>query len=129
MSQDLVTAARTLADTIAVENQALATLNLQAAAKLLPLKEAATTAFNAAQKFARTTRAPIDAEALRDAAKRLDAVTEENRRLLERAIRVQNRVLGILANAARAADPTPRYGRSGAYAARPTSSWALTASA
>ena len=60
---------------------------------------------------------------------RLQSVTEENRRLLERAIGVQNRVLGILAQAARRADPTPRYARSGVYAAQPRSSWALSASA
>jgi hypothetical protein len=129
MSHDLVAATRILADTIAIENQALAGLDLTAAARLLPQKEAATAAFTAAQKIAKANRTSIDRKALRDAAQRLDAVTEDNRRLLERAIRVQNRVLGILASAARTSDPTPRYGRSGAYAARPTSSWALTASA
>ena len=128
MMPEIVEATVQLADALAAENAALAALDLVAAVRLLPQKEAATTAFAAAQRRARGTRDTLDIKALRVAATRLQTLTEENRRLLERAIHVQNRVMGILAQAARASNPTPRYARSGVYAKRPTASWALSAS-
>ena len=129
MTQELVTATEQLADALASENAALRRLDLPAAGQMLAEKQAATTNFTAAQRRALAARPSTDVTALRSAALRLKTETEENRRLLERAIHVQTRVLGILASAARAADPAPRYARSGVYAKRPTSSWALSASA
>jgi hypothetical protein len=38
-------------------------------------------------------------------------------------------VLGIIAGAARANNPAPRYGRSGAYAPRAPTGWALSSRA
>ena len=129
MTQDVVAATLELTTALEAENAALVALDLVAAAQLLDRKEAATTAFTEAQRRAVTARATVDTKALRLAAIRLKTATEENRKLLERAIGVQNRVLGILAQAARKADPLPRYGRSGVYAQRPAGSWALSASA
>ena len=129
MMPDIVAATTELADTLVAENAALSALDLVAAGQLLARKQAATAAFTAAQRQAAALRATLDVKALRAAATRLQGVTEENRRLLERAIGLQNRVLGIMAKAARAADPTPRYARSGVYAKRPSASWALRASA
>lgn len=129
MSQPMIAATNELADALAAENAALAALDLPAAGRLLDRKQAATTAFSAAQRQAIPARGATDQTALRAAATRLQAVTEDNRQLLERAIRVQKQVLGILAQAARGADPAPRYARSGVYAARPTNCYALSASA
>jgi hypothetical protein len=49
----------------------------------------------------------------------LGLLAEENRQLLKRAMRVQQRVLDLVAKAARAAPPTSRYGAGGKPAARP----------
>ncbi len=121
--EGMMTAIARLADAVAAENAALRALDLPAAAALLAQKQTAAAALAAARAGA----AP--SPALRAAAARLQLLAEENRRLLERAIAVQTRVLGVLAGAARAANPAPRYGRSGAYAARPTAGWALSARA
>ena len=129
MTLDIVAATNELAEILVIENAALTALDLVAAGRMLECKQAATAAFEAAQRSAMAARGTVDVKALRVAALRLQKVTEENRRLLERAIGVQNRVLGIMAKAVRTADPTPRYARSGVYAARPASAWALSASA
>ena len=129
MTQDIVAATRDLTDALEAENAALVALDLAAAGRLLDRKQAAAEAFTEAQRRAIAARATVDTKALRLAAVRLKTATEDNRRLLERAIGVQHRVLGILAQAARKADPAPRYGRSGVYAERATGAWALSASA
>ncbi len=122
MTQDLLAATVRLAETLAAENAALDAMNLPRAAAMLAEKEAALAAFKAAQSSGRTT------PALRQAADQLRAAADENRRLLERAISVQTRVLGMVAQAARAVSPPPaRYGRNGCYAARPPAAVALSA--
>ncbi len=121
MTPGLINAIETLADAVAAENAALQALDLPAAAALLARKQTAAASFAAARPAAAPT------PALRAAAIRLRALADENRRLLERAIAVQTRVLGVLAGAARASNPAPRYGRSGSYAARPATGWALSA--
>ncbi len=122
MTPDLLAVTLRLAEALAAENAALLALNLPRAASMLADKQAALAAFNAAKRGGATT------PALRQAAEQLRAAADENRRLLERAITVQTRVIGIVAQAARAANPAPaRYGRNGAYAARPASGWALSA--
>jgi hypothetical protein len=120
---NLQAAAIQLADTLAAENAALRALDLPGAAALLVQKQAALAAFAAARTCGRP------APALLPTAIRLRELAEENRRLLERAITVQTRVLGVLAGAARSVNVAPRYGRSGAYAARPAGGWALRANA
>jgi hypothetical protein len=123
MTQDLVTATMQLTQTLTAENDALRGMDLPRAAGLLADKEAALAAFNAARAVGATS------PAMQLAAAELRKATDENRRLLEQAIGVQTRVLGIIAQAAHGANPAPRYGRSGAYAARPVAGWALSARA
>lgn len=124
MSSPLIVAAAHLADMLAAENTALASMDFPGAARLLPMKIAAADAFSAAQGAERTAAA-----GLREVATRLQQAAEENRRLLKRAMAVQTRVLGTLAQAARTASATPHYGRSGAMMARSTGAWALSSQA
>ena len=121
--QETMLATARLAEVLQAENAALRAMDLARAAALLVQKQAALAAFNATQTGG---QAGPD---LRQAAAQLRAAADENRRLLERAISVQTRVLGIIAQAARAANPAPNYGRSGAYAARPAAAWAFSARA
>ena len=123
--KNLIAATVRLASTLEAENAALRALNLPAAAALLAEKQAATDAFNAV----RIGTPPVRSEALRDAAHWLTSLAEENRRLLERAIYVQTRVLGVIANAARPRNQAPRYGRSGAYTASHSAGGAFSARA
>lgn len=125
MSQTLLTATVRLAGALAAENAALRAMDLPAAAALLAEKQAATASFDAARR----AMAPGQPGALREAAAHLVGQAEENRRLLERAIAVQTRVLGVLASAARTVNPAPRYGRSGGYAPPSSTGWALSARA
>ncbi len=127
MTDDLLRTMTRLADTVAAENAALRALDLPGAARLLPEKQAVAALLTAARAAAGAGAKP--SPALRSAAARLRTLAEENRRLLERAIAVQTRVLGVLAGAARAANPAPRYGRTGGYATRPAAGWALSAHA
>ncbi len=111
MNRTLIEAAAALADTLARENAALAALDLGAAAALLAEKRAATDTFVRAQA---EPSGPPDAEQRR-LAERLCRLAEDNRRLLERGIRVQGRVLGLVTKAL-PKPPAPRYGASGAMA-------------
>jgi hypothetical protein len=97
-----------LAAVLARENAALAALDFPAAAALLPAKTAAL----AALQQAPATPPPAGL------ARELPALVADNRRLLERAILVQGRVIGIIARAApRATAGAPvSYGRDGARA-------------
>ncbi len=128
MTQALTAATEQLADTLEAENAVLRALDLPAAGALLADKQAAAAALNQALAAAAGAGGPAH-PALRTAALRLRELAEENRQLLERGIAVQSRVLGVLAQAARASSPAPRYGRLGAYAAGPAAGWALSARA
>ncbi len=123
-SNTLIEAAVRLADILAAENAALVAMDLAGAAKLLGDKQAATADLTAAQ--AATLFAPAG---MKEVAGRLSDLADENRRLLERAIAVQKRVLGTVARAAQAANPQPQYGPGGAFAARTPTPWALRANA
>ena len=115
MTGTLIQAAETLADTLAQENAALAAMDLAGAAAMLEAKRAAAAAFDAAQA---QPFPPADA-ALRVAI-RLRDTAEENRLLLERALRVQGRIVALLARAARPRPPVTRYGARGALAHAPS---------
>ncbi len=119
----LLAATAALAETLEAENDLLRALNYAAAAALLPRKQAASAAFDAARQGARVPAG------LRPAAERLQRATDDNRRLLQRAMAVQTRVLGILAGAAQRTQPAPRYGRGGAITAAPRTAWALSSQA
>ncbi len=116
MTQELVQAAITLADILQAENAALTALDLPRAASLFAAKTAAVAGFEAAR--ARAANHPITGSAARDTANRLRDAVEQNRRLLERAITVQGRVLATIARAARNQATPPQYGARGRPAYR-----------
>ncbi len=110
MSTNLLAAAGTLADTLAEENAALAALDLPRAAAMLADKQRAAADFIAAQGE------PVVAaqrDAAENLARRLQSLAEENRALLERAIVVQGRVIGVIARAAAPAVAPSCYGARG----------------
>lgn len=136
MTPELIAAAVRLADTIARENAALVALDLAGAAGMLAEKNDATNALLAAQAIA-ARLGPLrlpgwqrgEAEAL---AARLRALAEENKRLLEHAVAVQGRVIGMVARAAAGSDTaqtTPRYGAKGSLSAGRPVAMALSARA
>jgi len=98
MSPAQIDAAIRLADALARENEALAALDLPRAAGMLADKQRAADAFFAAQTLLPDSAPGTPA---REVAVRLGMLAEENRRLLERAIVVQERVIGTLAHAVR----------------------------
>lgn len=114
MMDALLAAGQRLVDALLAENAALGALDLPRAAGLATAKMQAADAFAAA--FAAMRKLGIRVEGphrARAAAltERLQLLTEENRRLLERAISVQSRVIETIAGAA-----LPRQG-GGAYGA------------
>lgn len=112
MKPALAEAIVVLADVLARENAALQALDVRLATALLPEKEAATARFQDVAKSAREqTGADVDTE---PAAARLLDAARENRRLLERAMLVQKRMLAIVVSAVPAAMPqVGRYGTGG----------------
>ncbi len=129
MTPPLIAAALHLTATLAAENTALSKMDLAGAASLLAEKTAAAAAFSAAQAAGKGPPRMAVPPGLHKIAANLQQVAEENRRLLERAIAVQSRVIGTLAQAARTADATPRYGSSGLLATRNNGAWALRSQA
>jgi hypothetical protein len=123
MKPELITTAEILAETLEHENAALAAMDLKGAAAIYPRKDAAASAFTAAQLQAGgQMSAVLDEEQQRLArqlAERLRRLAEENRRLLERAIQVQGHVIGTIARAVVQVGPrmqAPRYGATGTFA-------------
>lgn len=111
----IAAAARRLADLLEAENAALLALDVPGATALLAAKERAAAGLTHALAHAR----PLpDDDPARAAAARLDGLAGENRRLLERALQVQEQVIATLARAAQraGAQEAPRYGRQGALA-------------
>jgi len=110
MPRPLITAVRHLADILDLENHALKVMDLRRAAGLLPEKAAALADLNLAGEFPSVPAHP----ALASTAARLKSLMLENRRLLERAIVAQQRVIGIVVRAAAATDMAgPAYGARG----------------
>jgi hypothetical protein len=106
MTKDLITAGTFLAETLESENAALAALDLPRAAGMLADKRSAVADFDAVRT------APAPSEAAQRMARRLQGLAMENKRLLERAIAVQGRVIGVVARAATAATEPAGYGPS-----------------
>jgi hypothetical protein len=118
----LITAAQRLADILEQENDALRAMDLRRAAGLLAEKTAAIGDLTAAGE---ASSAPTHLS-LVTIARRLDGLASQNRRLLERAIVAQQRVIGIVVRAAAAAGKAePCYGN-GRYRARVTGPMALS---
>jgi hypothetical protein len=115
MMQPLLVAALRLAEALRAENEALARLDLSAAAALAEPKRQASDAFAAAFDAASRTGAqaePRDRARAEELAGRLRDLGDENRRLLQRAIDLQSRVIETIAGAARP-DRTATYGERG----------------
>ncbi len=111
MSEALVRAAERLEAVLLAENAALAALDFNGAMALLAEKEAAAQGFSAAQAAGGAV-ASLRARAL-ELGHSLALLGESNRALLERAIAVQGRVIGMVTEAARQAVPPPGYGQRG----------------
>lgn len=116
MTPPLLSAAARLAEVLTAENTALRALDAPAAAALLEEKLAAARSLAEAAAQHPSARQTPETAGL---ALQLRDLAEENRRLLERAIQVQSRVLDMVARAARqgAAQSSGRYGASGAATA------------
>lgn len=104
-----------LAEALRAENMALAALDLPSAARLAEVKVQATDAFAAAYAATARTGTTV-AEPARAATaaltRDLDTLAAENRRLLQRAIGIQSRVIETIAGAAMPR-PTGGYGLAG----------------
>ena len=117
MNPELIEAAAALAQVLTLENEALSALDLPRAASLLPEKTSALQAITDAEKAASSSILTPEQRARgRAIASQLRTSAEQNRRLLERALLVQRRVIGTIARAVprAAAERTPRYGANGA---------------
>ena len=114
MTAALHSAVRTLSELLRQENEALLAMDFGRAGALLASKHTAADALAAAWRAASGDIPEADLL-------KLGALADENRRLLNRAMRVQRRVLDLVAKAARSAHPPPRYGAGGRAAGHTTS--------
>jgi hypothetical protein len=108
MIEALMIAAQRLVEALRAENAALARLDLGAAADLARSKRQAADAFAAAYDAAHRSGRRAEGEERRRAeeiALHLKDLTAENRRLLERAIDLQSRVIETIAGALRPPGP------------------------
>lgn len=108
----LASASAELACVLRAENAALEAMDLVAAGGLLAAKHAAAEAL--AQAWRQSDAEPAAAVTLRE----LGKLAAENKRLLSRAMRVQTRVLELVARAARTAQPRNCYGAAGRISTR-----------
>jgi hypothetical protein len=117
---ELMDAGAALAETLEAENSALTILDLPQAGAMLARKQRAMADLEAA-KAHRTSHDAADRMA-----RRLQALALENKRLLERAIAAQGRVIEVVARAAAATEAPKGYGNG--RGGRPTA-FALSAKA
>ena len=127
MTETLIAATLRLADTLVRENAALDALDLSGAVALLPEKRQALAVLSQADGsgLPREMR-----PAMETALRRLRDLAGENRRLLQRALTVQTRVIEVIAGALPRTEPAGRYAAPGtrARAGRPAA-WSLVARA
>ena len=123
MMDTLLAAGGRLADALLAENEAQARLDMPGAAGLSGVKMRATDAFAASFAAASKVGARPEGDAQRDGARemaaRLEALGTENKRLLQRAIAVQSRVIETIAAAALPRAANPVYGAAGRRPASP----------
>ena len=115
MIEALMNAAQRLMEALRAENAALARLDLAAAADLAGAKRQAADAFAAAYAAASRSGSRANSEERRRAeevALHLKDLTAENRRLLERAIDLQSRVIEAITGTLRPPGPGT-YGAGG----------------
>jgi hypothetical protein len=110
MKPDMAAAIATLTDVLERENAALAALDMTRTGALLGEKRVACDALAQAHRDDREAMPP------NAAMPRLRDLAEENRRLLERAMAVQGRVIEVIARAAPRAAAVPGYGATGGRA-------------
>ncbi len=117
MIQEFLQSVAALADTLAEENRALAGLDFGRAVMLLETKQRATDAFAAAHHAATPDAMRTRRSLVEPLVRRLRDLADENKRLLERAVTVQGRVIGAIAGAIpKTIGGAPRYGSRGALA-------------
>jgi hypothetical protein len=115
MPKSFLMMAQRLADVLDRENDALRTMDLRRTVTLLPEKTAAIAELAAADeaRSGRPTPGVVSVPDLVSVITRVDRLAVENRRLLERAIGAQKRVIGIIARAAASVAVAPGYGMNG----------------
>ena len=107
---------RAVAELVAVlaeENAVLAALDYRRVGDFVDRKRAALDALNAAGAGSSDRASPDQDPATQALALRLKQVVDENRTLLRQAIKVQNRIMGVIAGAARQAQVPTGYGAHG----------------
>ncbi len=104
MTADFITAGTDLAETLEAENTALTSLDLPQAGAMLARKQRALADLAAAQTL------PVQHDSAQRMVRRLQNLALENKRLLERAIAAQGRVMGVVASAAAPAVAPTGYG-------------------
>ena len=97
-----------LAGLLSKENAALTALDLQGAVAMLETKAILIARFEALKPDQSQHQAAVELLA------RLALLAAENRRLLDRAIKAQKRVIGVIAGVVRQTPLAPRYGNQGA---------------
>jgi hypothetical protein len=107
MSSQLDVAVRSMMKLLAEENAALSAMDFARAGALLAPKHAAADALAAAWRTASLDDPP------QQDLMQLGTLADENRKLLNRAMRVQRRVLELVARAARGTHTATRYGAGG----------------
>lgn len=110
MTAALAYAVQTMTTLLTEENAALNAMDFARAGALLAPKHAAADALAAA------CRAAPDSVPPQDDLRQLGELAEQNRALLNRAMRVQRRVLELVARAARGTQSGTRYGAGGRLA-------------
>lgn len=110
MNDRWLMAAENLAAILEDENQALAALDLPRAAGMLMAKTICIDEFQA-QPANLCASDHATAVAMLE---RLAVLAAENRRLLDRGIKAQGQVIGVMANLVRQTPMAPRYGAKGA---------------
>ena len=109
MSAALAYAVQTMTNLLTEENAALNAMDFARAGALLAPKHAAADALAAAW------RVEPDSDAPHNELRQLGELAEQNRKLLNRAMRVQRRVLELVARAARGTQAGSRYGAGGRF--------------
>ncbi len=104
MTTDLIAAGTALAETLETENDALTALDLPRAGAMLARKQ------RALADMAATQNTAVPNDAAERMVRRLQGLAVENKRLLERALAAQGRVLSVVAQAATSSSAPTGYG-------------------
>ena len=113
MTREQQNAVEQLVAVLAEENAALEALAYRRVGDFVDRKRTALDALNAASPASSGQARMEQDPAFKALAIRLKQLVEENRELLSRAIKVQNRIMGVVASAARQAQAPVGYGAQG----------------